>query len=72
MGDPIENGVSKEFSSSIHIQKLGYRQLLIQCPETVSYTHLLPVFDLLQSVINLYYKIIGICSKSKNFTLQNL
>lgn len=33
MGDPIENGVSKEFSSSIHIQKLGYRQLLIQCPE---------------------------------------
>ncbi len=33
---------------------------------------LLPVFDLLQSVINLYYKIIGICSKSKNFTWQNL
>lgn len=33
MGDPIENGVSKEFSSSIHIQKLGYRQLLIQCSE---------------------------------------
>ena len=33
MGDPIENGVSKEFSSSILIQKLGYRQLLIQCPE---------------------------------------
>lgn len=29
---------------------------------------LLPVFDLLQTFVNVYYRIVGACSKSKNFT----
>ncbi len=29
---------------------------------------LLPFFDLLQTLINLYYRIVGVCSRSKNFT----